>query len=323
MAKLAKKVAFDQEENEAPVTRHLQMDKVLPDKHQSRIDFEEEAINELSVSIAKIGQEQAILVNPAKGRPGFYYIFFGESRWRACKKNGAKIILCIVLKEEYDGQIDPLRILRQSAENMCRRGHKHFELVRVMSLLLQHQEKVNPKGFIGRSVGMFAEANGKSEQWANPYKTLTNLHPDLLKLIDQKGSGLTFLMGVELARNAQNEQKIVLEEAIKMNAGGSPAMLQRAISVISRRYRIASGKHVRSRPGERRDEYFKFFKKLVGAVNQMAGTLTEKEFKKFELECLGYGLGDRAPETLLQAKQVVEFLQARVSTLETFIATKK
>ncbi len=323
MAKLAKKVAFVQEESEAPVTLLLAMDKVLPDKHQSRIDFEEEAITELSVSIAKIGQEQAILVNPAKGRPGFYYIFFGESRWRACKKNGAKMILCTVLKEEYDGQLDPLRVLRQSAENMCRRGHKHFELVRVMSLLLQHQEKINPKGFIGRSVDMFAETNGKSEQWANPYKTLTNLHPDLLKLIDQKGSGLTFLMGVELARNAQNEQKIVLEEAIKMNNGGSPAMLQRAISIVSRRYRIASGKHVRSRPSERRDEYFNFFKKLTAATNQVSGNLTEEEFAKFEMDCLSYGLGDRAPALLSQAKQVVEFLQIRIDALKAFIAKKK
>jgi hypothetical protein len=321
---MAKKVTVATEgEGEALLLIRPRMDHILIDPHQSRIDFEEEAISELSNSIAKIGQEQAIVVNPAKGRPGYYYIFFGESRYRACKRNGNKTILCVVRKEEYDGELDVHRILRQGIENECRRGHKHHEKVRMMRLLLEYEKKIKEWGHVDRAKKTFAGDFGRTIQWAENYKALTNLHPDLLKLIDRKGSGLTFMMGVDLARNDQGQQKAILEEAKRMNEGSAPAMLQRAISIISRKYKIASGRKVYVKTAVRRAEYFSFFQRLTAAVYHLTGSLSGEEFVRFEKACLEYGLGDKAPATLLQAKQILEFLQARASVLEEFIASKK
>ena len=298
----------------------LDVNKLLQDKHQPRQIFREEDIEELGESLLNQNQKQAVIVSPAKGKPGFYYIKYGESRWRACKKKGIQKILCIIDHEdEYDGKLSVARVLGQTVENVRRTGHTHSELVRVMSLILKEEVAIKEWGSRDRAVSRFAKALGKSIAWANSYKTLTNLHPDLLKMIDAKGSGVTFLMGVELATNDQDQQKIILEEAIRMNTTGSTSMLHRAISTISRRHKIASGKRVRIREGERREAYFAFFKKLNGSVIHLVGSLSEEEFSNLERSHLSFGLGGKAPLVLSQVEKAIEFLELRSQALKAFI----
>ncbi len=302
----------------------LPLDKILRDPHQPRIDFKKDAIDELRNSISDLGQEQAITVCHAKDKPGFYYIDFGESRWRACKLGGEKEILCVVNnKHTYDGKLDPSRVLKQTVENVCRSGHTHTELTRVMSLILEEEKEKQSKGHVDRAEIRFAKALGKSVPWAINYRTLTNLDPDLLKIIDTKGGGLTFMMGVELARNDQSVQKIIFEEAKKRNKSGTLSMLHKLIGSISRRHRIASGKRVRTRGSEHRETYFSFFKKLIAAIEHVTGSMDEQEFVKFEKVCLEYGLGERAHIVLSQTEQVIDFLQKRAVVLKKTIAKNK
>ncbi|HEX8994046.1 MAG TPA: ParB N-terminal domain-containing protein, partial [Candidatus Paceibacterota bacterium] len=299
----------------------LDNDVLLPDPHQPRTYFDAEALEELGLSIKHGGQRQALTVSPAKDKPGFFYITHGESRWRSGKKKGIKKSLCIIDYDNvYDGTLNVSRVLGQTVENVQRRGHRHSELVRVMSLVYHEEKEKGSKGAGERADSRFAGELGMSIQWAQNYRTLTNLHPDLLKLIDMKGSGLSFMMAVELARNDQDVQHLILEEARKKNTTGQAGTLFKHIGHISRRYRIKSGRRVRTpRAGERSAAYFSFFKKIANARDHLVGSLNEEEFLKLEAECIAHGSNDRVQQALLQVKELTAFLEGRAASLKKFL----
>jgi ParB/RepB/Spo0J family partition protein len=295
----------------------LSVDVLLRDEHQPRRNFGDKDLEELGLSIKNERQKQAVIVSPAKGRPGFYYITYGESRWRACKRKGINEVLCIIdYENEYDGTLNVSRVLGQAVENVRRVGHRHSELVRVISLVFKEEKEKQSRGAADRAVQRFADALGKSVSWAWNYLTLTNLRPDLLDLIDTKGSGLTFVIGVELARNDQDVQHLILEEAKRKNTSGQVQTLHKLVGNLSHQHRVKSGKPVRVRKDERRAAYFAFFRKIAMMKDHLVSNLGDAEFKKFEEECLSYGLGGRAQQILPQAKEVLDFLKARVVSLE-------
>lgn len=78
----------------------LLVTEVAPNPDQPRREFDEEALNELAVSIKRHGVLQPIIVVHSKGRDG-YKIVAGERRWRAAKLAGLTNIPAIVrsLKE--------------------------------------------------------------------------------------------------------------------------------------------------------------------------------------------------------------------------------
>ena len=63
----------------------LPIDEVFPDRNQPRKDFNEEALQELAVSVREHGVLQPILVRPIEGG---YQIVAGERRWRAARIAG-------------------------------------------------------------------------------------------------------------------------------------------------------------------------------------------------------------------------------------------
>ena len=73
--------------------------EVEPNRGQPRRDFDEEAMAELSRSIADHGVLQPILVRPVPG--GAYQIIAGERRWRAARAAGLNEIP-VVIKEMSD-----------------------------------------------------------------------------------------------------------------------------------------------------------------------------------------------------------------------------
>jgi len=73
--------------------------EVEPNRGQPRQDFGEEALAELSLSIAEHGVLQPILVRPVPG--GAYQIIAGERRWRAARAAGLTEIP-VVVKEMSD-----------------------------------------------------------------------------------------------------------------------------------------------------------------------------------------------------------------------------
>ena len=77
----------------------LYLSQIEPDKNQSRKNFSENSLEELSVSIRQHGIIQPILVRDIdKGKK--YQIIAGERRWRAAKMIGLEKIPVII--KEYD-----------------------------------------------------------------------------------------------------------------------------------------------------------------------------------------------------------------------------
>lgn len=72
----------------------ININEIQPSRYQPRLEFDEEAINELSESIKENGLIQPITVRDVDGH---YEIIAGERRFRACKKAGFEKISCYIL----------------------------------------------------------------------------------------------------------------------------------------------------------------------------------------------------------------------------------
>ncbi|MBA2281073.1 MAG: ParB/RepB/Spo0J family partition protein [Actinomycetota bacterium] len=69
-----------------PVLLDVPVGSIVPNPHQPRRDFDEEALASLTASVRELGVLQPILVRP--GDDGAYELIAGERRWRAAKRAG-------------------------------------------------------------------------------------------------------------------------------------------------------------------------------------------------------------------------------------------
>src|SRR5215470_963445 len=80
---------------ETPETlREIDIDRILPNSHQPRKNFDEDALNELADSIREHGVVQPIVVRPLED--GFFQLIAGERRWRASQRAGLFRIPAVV-----------------------------------------------------------------------------------------------------------------------------------------------------------------------------------------------------------------------------------
>jgi len=79
---------------EADQLREIDVDRILPNSHQPRKNFEEDALNELANSIREHGVVQPIVVRPLDD--GFFQLIAGERRWRASQRAGLTRIPAVV-----------------------------------------------------------------------------------------------------------------------------------------------------------------------------------------------------------------------------------
>ena len=80
-----------------PEIREIPVDKIKPNRHQPRTQFNNEAIEELAQSIKTHGLAQALLVTETNV-PGEYELVAGERRLRASKLAGLTVVPCVVRK---------------------------------------------------------------------------------------------------------------------------------------------------------------------------------------------------------------------------------
>src|SRR5262249_33940084 len=74
--------------------REIDTDRIIPNSHQPRKIFEEDALNELANSIREHGVVQPIVVRPLED--GFFQLIAGERRWRASQRAGLTRIPAVV-----------------------------------------------------------------------------------------------------------------------------------------------------------------------------------------------------------------------------------
>lgn len=75
-------------------TVSLPIEEILPNREQPRKQFDEEALSELSASIAQHGVLQPLLVRPQPD--GTYQLVAGERRWRAARMAGLHEVPVVV-----------------------------------------------------------------------------------------------------------------------------------------------------------------------------------------------------------------------------------
>jgi ParB family chromosome partitioning protein len=81
----------------------IRVDAITPNPRQPRQVFDEEAMEELKVSIREVGFLQPIVVRETG--PGTYEIVMGERRWRAAQALGLEVIPAIVRDTRDDAML--------------------------------------------------------------------------------------------------------------------------------------------------------------------------------------------------------------------------
>jgi len=79
---------------EADSLREIDIDRILPNSHQPRKNFDEASLDELADSIREHGVVQPIVVRPLDD--GFFQLIAGERRWRASQRAGLSRVPAVV-----------------------------------------------------------------------------------------------------------------------------------------------------------------------------------------------------------------------------------
>jgi len=111
----------------------LQIDQVVPDPDQPRVEFEADALSRLADSIREHGQLAPIRVRWSD-ELGKWVIIAGERRWRAAKRAGLSTIECYFQTAE----MSPSEVLEQQLiENLLREDLKPVEEARAYAALME------------------------------------------------------------------------------------------------------------------------------------------------------------------------------------------
>lgn len=75
-------------------TERVDVERIVPNRHQPRVRFDDEGIAELAASIAQMGVLQPLLVTPLED--GHYMLVSGERRLRAARRAGLPTVPVVV-----------------------------------------------------------------------------------------------------------------------------------------------------------------------------------------------------------------------------------
>jgi ParB family chromosome partitioning protein len=110
----------------------LAIDQVVPDPDQPRVEFSEDALERLALSIREKGQLSPIRVRWSD-RLEKWLIVSGERRWRAVRRAGLPDIECYF----HEAELTPSEILEQQLiENLLREDLRPVEEARAFSSLM-------------------------------------------------------------------------------------------------------------------------------------------------------------------------------------------
>ena len=131
----------------------LKISEIEPNKKQPRQDFEPEALNELSDSIAQHGVLQPLVVRPIFG--GGYEIVAGERRFRAARMAGLTEVP-VVIRELTDEQTMELALI----ENLQREDLSDLELAMGYQSLMKEYDLTQEQiaGIVNKSRSSVANA---------------------------------------------------------------------------------------------------------------------------------------------------------------------
>ena len=173
----------------------------------------DDAFDSLVESISIDGIYEPLIVCPDKDESG-YIIVSGQRRFEAAKAAGLITVPAVIHDMDKDKMIIAI-----VDNNICSRdilpSEKAFGY-KLKNEALKHQGRqtdlpsgqVVPKADDNRTTAQLGEANGESYKTVQRYIRLTNLIPELLKLMDE--GKIAFSVGVELSYLDEDKQYVLL-----------------------------------------------------------------------------------------------------------------
>ena len=184
--------------------RELPIGSLLPNRHQPRSHFDEDALDDLAASLKNHGMVQPIVARRVGDK---FEIIAGERRWRAARKAGLATVP-VVLKEVPDDRLLEFALV----ENIQRQELNPIEEAKAYWQLGEHlrltQEQV-------------ADRVGKSRpQVANTLRLLRLPTPlqDMVAMGKVSTGHAKVLLGVEEARTQEQLALEVIEKQLSVRA---------------------------------------------------------------------------------------------------------
>ena len=187
---------FSQEAEADSGLKILPLQKVEPNPDQPRRDFDPEALEALSESIAQDGILQPLTVREMEN--GYYQIIAGERRWRAARLAGLREIPAIVIEAD-DKKATELALI----ENLQREDLNPVEEATGYSRLLEEY---------GMTQEDAAKRVGKSRPAVANALRLLQLQPEILEMVKtgalSAGHARAILTIKDLKKQKEAAQKI-------------------------------------------------------------------------------------------------------------------
>lgn len=144
--------------------------QIMPNPNQPRVQFDDEALEELAASIRQLGVIQPITVK--KGSDDKYIIISGERRWRASQMVGLET-LPVYIREVDDENLHAMALV----ENIQRQDLNAIEIALGMQRLIEE---------CGLTQEAMADKVGKKRSTVSNYMRLLNL-PSEVQLALKEG----------------------------------------------------------------------------------------------------------------------------------------
>src|SRR5688500_2867932 len=109
--------------------REIDIDRILPNAHQPRKSFDDDALNDLANSIREHGVIQPIVVQSLPDN--FFQLIAGERRWRASQRAGLMRIPAIIREISAHAQLEIALIenLQRQDLNPIEEAHAYERLI--------------------------------------------------------------------------------------------------------------------------------------------------------------------------------------------------
>lgn len=215
----------------------IELSKIKPNPSQPRTDFNDEALNELSVSISRLGLIQPITVREDGDD---YMIISGERRFRASKIAGLKTIPAYVRKAD-DAQMLEMALV----ENIQREDLNAIEIAQSYQRLI---------GELNLNQEELADRVGKKRSTVTNYLRLLQLGPEgqvaVISGTISMGHARALLSLTEI-----QEQNYALEQIINQN-----------LSVRAAEELVTRIKEPKPEAAYKKNPYRKLAKQLTDAV---------------------------------------------------------
>jgi ParB family chromosome partitioning protein len=268
-------------ESDSDSLREIDIDRILPNSHQPRKNFNDDALTELANSIREHGVVQPVVVRPLED--GFFQLIAGERRWRASQRAGLLKVPAVVREA---GEHDALELAL--IENLQREDLNPMEEAQAYERLIAD---------FGMTQEEVARRVGKNRATIANMLRLLRLPPEVQQWLREN----RLSTGHAKALLSLSDLDAILDSARKIIQGNYS--VRQAEMLVSR---YSSGSSAKDEPAESAASVDPNVKAALHSIEQVLGTkvtLQENGGKgKIEIHFYSFEEMNRLYEGLLRVK---------------------